>query len=116
MSFRCEKKPSRFLATISLLRQQVVLKSVNARAKSCRSVTRKVGSMLIHFSQAIAYQDDHAVFTDIQGNELFALQNKHLSLHKSFHAEGPNGKDIFLVKGHFSRELFSITFCFEQHL
>lgn len=42
------------------------------------------------------------VFTDVQGNELFALKNKHFTIHKSFHAEGPNGKDLFVVKGEFS--------------
>ncbi|EXJ79427.1 hypothetical protein A1O3_08929, partial [Capronia epimyces CBS 606.96] len=41
-------------------------------------------------------------FTDINGNEIFTLKNKHFSLHKSFHAEAPNGHDIFQVKGHFS--------------
>ena len=45
-----------------------------------------------------------AVFTDMQGNELFALKNKHFTIHKSFHAEAPGGKDIFVVKGHFSCE------------
>ena len=44
------------------------------------------------------------VFTDVQGNELFALKNKHFTIHKSFHAEGPNGKDLFVVKGEFSRQ------------
>ena len=42
------------------------------------------------------------VFTDVQGNELFALKNKHFTIHKSFHAEAPNGKDLFVVKGEFS--------------
>ncbi len=42
------------------------------------------------------------VFTDIQGHELFALKNKHFTIHKSFHAEGPDGKDVFVVKGQFS--------------
>jgi hypothetical protein len=38
----------------------------------------------------------------MQGNLLFSLKNKHFTLHKSFHAEGPDGKDLFVVKGHFS--------------
>jgi hypothetical protein len=41
----------------------------------------------------------------MQGNELFALKNKHFSLHKSYHGEGPDGKDLFEVKGHFSGSL-----------
>ncbi|KAK5196794.1 hypothetical protein LTR72_001787 [Exophiala xenobiotica] len=41
-------------------------------------------------------------FTDMQGNEIFTLKNKYFSLHKSFHAERPDGSDIFQVKGHFS--------------
>ncbi|MCJ1455981.1 hypothetical protein MMC28_006338 [Mycoblastus sanguinarius] len=45
---------------------------------------------------------DKKVFTDVQGHELFALKNKHFTIHKSFHAEGPNGKDLFVVKGEFS--------------
>ncbi|MCJ1274878.1 hypothetical protein MMC21_002676 [Puttea exsequens] len=45
---------------------------------------------------------DKKVFTDIQGKELFALKNKHFTIHKSFHAEGPDGKDLFVVKGEFS--------------
>ncbi len=38
----------------------------------------------------------------MQGNEIFTLKNKYFSLHKSFHAERPDGSDIFQVKGHFS--------------
>ena len=41
-------------------------------------------------------------FTDMQGNKLFALKNKHFTIHKSFHAEAPSGDDLFVVKGHFS--------------
>ncbi|KAB8339194.1 hypothetical protein FH972_022128 [Carpinus fangiana] len=44
---------------------------------------------------------DKKKFTDIQGNEIFTLSNKLLSIHKSFHAEAP-GKADFEVKGHFS--------------
>ena len=50
------------------------------------------------------------VFTDIQGKELFALKNKHFTIHKSFHAEGPDGKDLFVVKGEFSRVFLSFSF------
>jgi uncharacterized protein YxjI len=42
------------------------------------------------------------VFTDMQNHELFALKNKHLTIHPSFHAEAPNGHDLFVVQGHFS--------------
>jgi uncharacterized protein YxjI len=44
------------------------------------------------------------VFYDMQRNEIFALKNRHFTIHKSFHAEGPDGKDIFVVKGRFSRK------------
>lgn len=38
----------------------------------------------------------------MQGNKLFNLKNRHLTIHKSFKAEDKDGKDIFEVKGHFS--------------
>ncbi|KAL6248111.1 hypothetical protein RBB50_004365 [Rhinocladiella similis] len=41
-------------------------------------------------------------FTDMQDNEIFTLKNKHIALHKSFYAVGPNGQEVFQVKGHFS--------------
>ncbi|KIW21128.1 hypothetical protein PV08_01708 [Exophiala spinifera] len=41
-------------------------------------------------------------FIDMQGNEIFTLKNKHIALHKSFYAVGPNGEEVFKVKGHFS--------------
>ena len=44
---------------------------------------------------------DKKKFTDVQGNELFTLKNKMLSVFKSFHAESPGGHD-FEVKGKFS--------------
>lgn len=40
-------------------------------------------------------------FTDIQGNELFTVKKKMLSIHKSFVCESPQGYS-FEVKGHFS--------------
>ncbi|TID26591.1 hypothetical protein E2P81_ATG01063 [Venturia nashicola] len=45
---------------------------------------------------------DKKAFTDIQGNKLFDLKNKHLALFKSFKAVGPGGNVLFEVKGHFS--------------
>jgi len=45
---------------------------------------------------------DKKVFTDMQGQEIFSLKNKHFTIHKSFHAEAPNGHDLFEVKGQFS--------------
>ncbi|KAE9966180.1 hypothetical protein BLS_007183 [Venturia inaequalis] len=45
---------------------------------------------------------DKKVFTDLQGNKLFDLKNKHLALFKSFKAVGPDGSVLFRVKGHFS--------------
>lgn len=40
-------------------------------------------------------------FTDMNGNEIYTLSNKLLTIHKSFHAEAPGNAD-FEVKGHFS--------------
>lgn len=37
----------------------------------------------------------------MQGNEIYTLKNKLLSIHRSFHAEAPHNHD-FEVKGHFS--------------
>jgi len=37
----------------------------------------------------------------MQGNELFTLKNKMLSISKSFHGASPNGHD-FEIKGHFA--------------
>jgi uncharacterized protein YxjI len=31
------------------------------------------------------------------------LKNKHIALHKSFYGVAPDGKEVFQVKGHFSR-------------
>ena len=42
---------------------------------------------------------DKKKFTDNTGKEIFTLSNKMLSIHKSFHAESPDGHD-FEVKGH----------------
>ena len=44
----------------------------------------------------------------MQGKELFSLKNKHLTIHKSFHGVGPDGHDLFEVKGHFSGKPSSI--------
>ena len=46
--------------------------------------------------------DRNLEFTDIHDNKLFSLKNKHFTIHKSFKAEGPDGKDLFEVKGHFA--------------
>ncbi|TKA21673.1 hypothetical protein B0A50_08762 [Salinomyces thailandicus] len=44
---------------------------------------------------------DKKKFTDMQGQELFTLTNKTISLHKSMHGVSPNGQHDFEVKGHF---------------
>lgn len=46
----------------------------------------------------------------MQGKELFALKNKHFTIHKSLHAEDPKGHDLFVVKGKFSRKSKTSTF------
>lgn len=48
----------------------------------------------------------------MQGNEIFSLKNKHLALHKSFKGVDPHGKEIFEVKGHFSRKSSSVLSAF----
>ena len=45
------------------------------------------------------------VFTDPQGRELFNLRKKLFKISKSFHGVGPDGNDLFEVKGHLSREI-----------
>lgn len=37
---------------------------------------------------------DRKVFTDMQGNELFTVKNKMLSLHKSFHGEVRTAQEL----------------------
>lgn len=44
---------------------------------------------------------DSKKFTDMQENEIFTLQNKLLSIHKSFYAVSPDDKHNFEVKGKF---------------
>lgn len=44
---------------------------------------------------------DRKKFTDMQGNELFTLSNKMMSIHKSFRGETPDGKADFEIKGKF---------------
>lgn len=41
-------------------------------------------------------------FTDMQGNELFTVKKKMLSIQKSFVCESPNSAASFEIKGHFS--------------
>lgn len=50
------------------------------------------------------------VFTDVQGNELFALKHRFWSWSwlKRFKAVGPDGEDLFRVKAHFSCNLVSL--------
>lgn len=43
-----------------------------------------------------------AVFTDVQGNEIFALKNKHFTIHKTFHAENPKGHELFVITKKFT--------------
>ena len=43
---------------------------------------------------------DRKTFTTMDGDELFTLKNKMLSIHKSFHGESPKGYN-FEVKGEF---------------
>ncbi|KAF2434853.1 hypothetical protein EJ08DRAFT_581425, partial [Tothia fuscella] len=45
---------------------------------------------------------DRKTFTDMKGREHFTLKNKLLSFHKSFKGIGPDGFELFEVKGHFA--------------
>ncbi|KAH8663581.1 tubby C-terminal-like domain-containing protein [Tricladium varicosporioides] len=45
---------------------------------------------------------DRKEFADAHGRPLFSLRTKLLSIHKSFYAEAPDGRELFLVKGKFS--------------
>ena len=47
---------------------------------------------------------DGTAFTDIHGNELFALKNKHFTIHKTFRAENPKGHELFVITKKFTRE------------
>jgi uncharacterized protein YxjI len=47
---------------------------------------------------------DRKEFADSSGRPLFSLRTRHFTLHKSFYAEDGNGKNLFEVKGKFSRE------------
>lgn len=40
-------------------------------------------------------------FTDMQGNEIFTLSKKMISIHPTFLGETPDGKSNFEIKGHF---------------
>ena len=41
-------------------------------------------------------------FTDIQGNEIFALKKKHFAIHKTFHGETPKGHELFVITKKFT--------------
>lgn len=46
---------------------------------------------------------------DLDRNRLFSLQTKLLSLHKTFRGVGPDGQDMFTVKGHSSMKTTKMT-------
>ena len=49
---------------------------------------------------------DHEIstaFTDIHDHEIFALKNKHFTIHKTFHAESPKGHELFVITKKFTR-------------
>ncbi|CAF9935573.1 MAG: hypothetical protein ALECFALPRED_006486 [Alectoria fallacina] len=45
---------------------------------------------------------DKKVFTDVQGQEIFAMKNKHFTIHKTFHAENPKGHELFVITKKFT--------------
>ncbi len=46
----------------------------------------------------------YIAFTDVHGNEIFALKKKHFTIHKTFHAENPKGHELFVITKKFTRE------------
>lgn len=64
------------------------------------TVTTAEGAPVLKIKGKVFSISDRKVFTDMNGKELFALKNKLLSIHKSFHGESPDGHN-FEVKGHF---------------
>ena len=55
-------------------------------------------------------------FSDPRGTELFALKDKKCALSKSFRGVGPNGEELFKVKGHWSRTFWDTLRTFDPHL
>lgn len=73
------------------------------------TITTVSGEKICKCKGKVMSISDSKKFTDIRGNELFTLKNKHFAIHKSFHAEGPGGHDVFKVKGHFARKYLQIV-------
>ena len=44
-----------------------------------------------------------SAFTDVHDHEIFALKNKHFTIHKTFHAESPKGHELFVITKKFTR-------------
>lgn len=65
------------------------------------TVTTAEGAPVLKIKGKVFSISDRKTFLDLQGNELFTLKNKLLSLHKSFYGESPQGHNVFEVKGHF---------------
>lgn len=40
------------------------------------------------------------VFYDMQGNQLWSLKHKPMSIPRQYYGEDPNGKEVFHVQGH----------------
>ena len=45
---------------------------------------------------------DRKEFADSAGRPLFSLRTRHFTIHKTFYAEAPDGRELFEVKGKFS--------------
>jgi uncharacterized protein YxjI len=45
---------------------------------------------------------DRKEFADSSGRPLFSLRTRHFTIHKTFYAESPDGRELFEVKGKFS--------------
>lgn len=61
------------------------------------------GAVIINCSGKTFSISDRKEFTSADGTPLFSLRTKLISIHKSFYAESPDGKELFTVKGKFTR-------------
>lgn len=48
-------------------------------------------------------------FYDMQGNELWSLKHKPLSIPRQYYGEGPDGKEVFHVQGHWHCMCLSLS-------
>lgn len=62
------------------------------------------GLVVVRCEGRVFSMRDQKAITDVNHRPLFVLKNKLLSIHKTFLAEDPNGREIFRVRKHMSCE------------